>query len=186
MNTLNNFIETLCGEFNNDEQINNEEIQGNIVHPKAKHINGICNDKIENLPDNFEGYFIIEESYYDMGKFKNILPHLFLFTTNENNQIVLTSYELPKDISKEDFRNNNSQLIMNYNDLQISEKFTPMIYTENNGVFSGESISFFTPETKFILKETIEKDTLSVSEVFYKNDKITFGFIDPIVYKKVK
>ena len=75
---------------------------------------------------------------------------------------------------------------MNYNDLQISEKFTPMIYTENNGVFSGESISFFTPETKFILKETIEKDTLSVSEVFYKNDKITFGFIDPIVYKKVK
>ncbi|MDU5102477.1 MAG: hypothetical protein E6240_08605 [Clostridium butyricum] len=61
-----------------------------------------------------------------------------------------------------------------------------MIYTENNGVFTGESISFFTPETKFVLKETVTKNTLSVSEVFYKNDKITIGFINPIVYDKIK
>lgn len=186
MNILSEFINSLCGEFNNDEQIYLENEQGQSVHPKAKHINGICNDKIENLPSDFQGYFIIEESYYDNGKFKNILPHLFLFTLTENNQILLTSYELPSHISKEDFRNDNPQLSMDYHQLQKSKKFSPIIYFEENGVFSGESISNFIPETKFVLKEIVSKDTLSVSEVFYKNDKITFGFIEPIVYKKVK
>ena len=74
---------------------------------------------------------------------------------------------------------------MDYNNLVKSEKFTPMIYNECNGVFTGESISYFTPVTKFELKEKIESSTLYVSEVFYKNDKITFGFIDPIIYKRV-
>ncbi|MDB2156032.1 hypothetical protein [Clostridium butyricum] len=186
MDILSKFTEQLCGEFNNDNQIIQEEKQGKIIHPKAKHINGICNHKINNLPKDFNGYFIIEESYYEQGTFKNILPHLFLFTLNENKNIVLTSYELPSGISKEDFRNDNHDLTMDYNQLQKSEKFTPMIYTENNGVFTGESISFFTPETKFVLKETVTKNTLSVSEVFYKNDKITIGFINPIVYDKIK
>ena len=43
----------------------------------------------------------------------------------------------------------------------------------------------FSPVTKFVLKEKIEKGTLYVSEVFYKNDKKTFGFEDPIIYKKI-
>ena len=186
MSILSKFIENLCGEFNNYDQIDFEEKQGKLVHPRAKHINGICNNKIKNLPLNFDGYFIIEESYYDNGKFKNILPHLFLFTLDKNNNVVLTSYEIPSNISKEDFRNDNSELVLDYNELKKSEKFTPMTYLEIDGVFYGESISFFSPETKFILKETIKEDTLSVSEVFYKNDKVTFGFIDPIVYKKLK
>lgn len=186
MNILSKFIDNLCGEFNNEQQISLEEKQGEAMHPKAKHINGICNDRINNLPLDFQGYFIIEESYYDNGKFKNILPHLFLFDLNENNQITLTSYEIPSDISKEDFRNDNMELSMDYNKLQKSEKFVPMVYTESNGVFTGESISFFTPETKFVLKESVTEDTLAVSEVFYKNDKITFGFVEPIIYRKIK
>ncbi|WGX76853.1 hypothetical protein QJS64_07430 [Paraclostridium bifermentans] len=74
---------------------------------------------------------------------------------------------------------------MNYNDLIVSEKFTPMVYDESDGVFTGESISHFSPVTKFELKERIEDSTLYVSEVFYKNDKITFGFTDPIIYKRI-
>lgn len=185
MNTLDTFIENLCGEFNNDEQIKEQEKQGKITHPKAKHINGICNSKIKNLPLDFNGYFIIEESYYDNGKFKNILPHLFLFTLNENNQILLTSYELPSGVSKEDFRNNNPNLFMDYNSLVKSEKFTPMAYEEENGVFTGESVSHFTPTTTFVLKEKVDGNTLYVSEVFYNGDKITFGFVEPIIYKKI-
>ena len=184
MNVLEVFVENLCGNFNNDEQIRKQEEKGNVTHPKATHINGVCNSKIKNLPKDFNGYFVIEESYYDQGGRQNILPHLFLFTLNEDNKVVLESYELPNNISKEDFRNNNENLIMDYNELVKSEKFNPMIYNEDNGIFTGESTSMFSPVTKFVLKEKIENNTLYVSEVFYKNDNKTFGFEDPIIYKK--
>ena len=185
MNKLDKFINELCGTFNNDRQINDEMRSGEIKHPKAKHINGICNDKIINLPNDFSGYFVIEESYYEQGKFKNILPHLFLFTLNEDDNIVLTSYEIPSNISKEEFRNDNESLTMDYNELKVSSKFTPMVYKENDNSYEGESISNFTPETEFTLKEKIENGKMYVSEVFRKNGKITFGFVEPIVYEKI-
>lgn len=185
MNKLKMFINELCGTFTNEDQIKQELEAGDQVHPRAKHINGICNEKITNLPNNFEGYFVIEESYYEQGNFKNILPHLFLFTLNENNDVVLTSYEIPNNISKEDFRNDNENLTMDYNELKVSSKFNPMVYKENNGVYEGESVSHFTEVTEFTLKEKIESGKMYVSEVFRKNGKITFGFIDPIIYKKI-
>lgn len=184
MNKLDRFINELCGIFNNDRQINDELESGELKHPKAKHINGVCNDKITNLPNDFSGYFVIEESYYEQGKFKNVLPHLFLFTLNKDNNVVLTSYDLPENISKADFRNDNEDLVINYNELKISSKFTTMVYKENNGVYEGESISNFSSETEFTLKERIEDGKMYVSEVFRKNGKITFGFVDPIIYEK--
>ena len=185
MDTLKRFTNNLCGGFNNDKQIQDQEAKGKVTHPKAKHINRIANDKIINLPCDFNGYFIIEESYYEIGNRKNILPHLFLFTLNENNQVVLTSYDLPEGISKEEFKNDNNNLIIDYNKLVKSEKFTPMIYIEVNDGFEGESISDFGRGVKFTLKERTEKGKLYVSEVFEKNGKITFGFVDPIVYDKI-
>lgn len=185
MGILKRFINNLCGDFNNDNQIKIQEAKGKVTHPKAKHINRIANNKIKNLPSDFNGYFIIEESYYEIGNRKNILPHLFLFELNENNQVVLTSYDLPEGISKEEFRNDNNELVIDYNKLVISEKFSPMIYKEVNDGFEGESVSDFGGGVKFTLKERTEKDKLYVSEVFEKNGKITFGFEEPIVYDKI-
>lgn len=185
MERLELFIKNLCGEFNNDEQMSKEKALGKIVHPKARHINAVCNNKIKNIPEDFKGYFVIEESYYDMGNFKNILPHLFLFKLNEEGNVVLESYELPKDISKEDFRNDNADLTMDFNELKLSPKFNPMVYSYKDDSFIGESISHFTPSTTFILKERISDGILEVSEVFKKDGKITFGFEDPIIYKKL-
>lgn len=185
MHILETFVKNLCGEFNNDDQIKRQAESGKITHPKACHINGICNNKIKNLPIDFKGYFVIEESYYEQNNRKNALPHLFLFTLNKDNKVVLESYEIPETISHEDFRNDNQNLQMDYNKLEKSKKFNPMVYDEDNGVFTGESVSIFSPVTKFILKERIEDDVLYVSEVFYKGDKKTFGFEDPIIYKRV-
>ncbi len=186
MKNLKLFLKYLCGEFNNNKQVEAEEKEGKVIHPKAKHINNICNHKIKNLPEDFNGFFVIEESYYEQGNFKNILPHLFLFTENSEGKVVLTSYDLPKNISKEDFRNNNESLFMDYNELKISEKFNPMTYEFINNGFEGKSVSHFTPETTFILNERTEEKTLYVSEIFKKNDKITFGFEEPIIYNKVE
>ncbi|MPQ44733.1 hypothetical protein [Clostridium tarantellae] len=197
MNKLNLFIENLCGIFSNDKQIEFEKKKGKIEHPKAKHINGICNSKIKNLPKNFKGYFIIEESYYEK-KFehkknlkikkdsvKTIEPHLFLFTENEKGKIVLNSYEIPSDIAKQDFRNDNKHLELDYNELNLSKKFTPIIYNETkDGEFVGEGESDFAPGVKFILKEKILKDILIVSEILKKDGHIIFGWEDPIIYIK--
>lgn len=184
MNKLEIFINDLCGVFDNENQINQELESGKQIHPKAKHINGICNNKINNLPDDFDGYFVIEESYYEQGKFKNVLPHLFLFTLNENDDVVLTSYDIPENISKADFRNDNEDLVMDYKELKVSSKFTPMIYKYKDGVYEGSSVSNFSAETEFTLNERIENGKMYVSEVFRKNGKITFGFVDPIIYEK--
>ena len=185
MNKLDIFINELCGVFSNENQIKEELALGEQKHPKAKHVNGICNDKIINLPSDFNGYFVIEESYYEQGNHKNILPHLFLFTLDENKNIVLTSYDIPTDIPKVEFRNDNENLILDYNKLQVSSKFTPMTYKDNNGVYEGRSVSNFTTETEFTLEEKIEENKMYVSEVFRKNGKVTFGFIDPIIYEKM-
>ncbi|MCC3867511.1 hypothetical protein [Terrisporobacter mayombei] len=185
MNKLDVFIKELCGVFSNENQIKEEMKLGQQKHPKAKHINGICNNKIINLPSDFKGYFVIEESYYEQGNHKNTLPHLFLFTLNENNNIVLTSYDIPTDIPKAEFRNDNKNLVMDYKELKISSKFNPMTYTENNGSYGGKSVSKFTEEMEFTLEEKIENNKMYVSEVFRKNGKVTFGFSDPIIYEKI-
>ncbi|MGL5415448.1 MAG: hypothetical protein ACRDAU_07300 [Clostridium sp.] len=185
MKILEEFMEHLCGEFTNEEQIRQEEKEGKVVHPIARHINGICNDKIKNLPKDFKGYFVIEESYYTMGNFKNTLPHLFLFTVNSEDKVVLTSYDIPKEISKEDFRNNNKNIILEYTKLEVSKKFAPMVYEKIENGFKGESISNFTESTRFELRETITNEAMYVSEAFFNNDKMTFGFIQPIIYKIV-
>ena len=61
-----------------------------------------------------------------------------------------------------------------------------MIYKKVNNGFEGHSVSDFGGGVKFTLKERIEEDKLYVSEVFEKNGKITFGFVDPIIYDKIK
>ena len=184
MDILEHFITYLCGRFNNDKQVAKELEQGSIIHPRARHINGICNSKIKNLPEAFKGYFVIEESYYQIGERMQVLPHLFLFDLNEARKVRLTSYELPEGISKEDFRNDNHELVMDYRKLQISEKFNPMIYEYYEDCFRGSSISDFGNGISFTLQEKATPTVLEVSEVFRRNDKITFGFEEPIIYER--
>lgn len=184
MSNLDMFIRNICGTFNNNKQIKEELEKGKQLHPEATHINGICNEKIKNLPENFKGYFVIEESYYKQNNRTNTMPHLFLFTLNENEDVVLTSYELPDNISKEDFTNENKDLSMDYNKLCLSSKFIPITYKEENGIFNAEGTSSFNESTELTVKEKIESNKMYVSEVFRRDGKITFGFVDPIIYEK--
>lgn len=185
MNEFEMFKKVIVGDFNNSNQIEEQKKNGKITHPLAKHINRICNDKIINLPKDFKGIFVIEESYYkfiDTNK-TNILPHLFLFQETENNQVKLISYEIPKSINKKDFSNSNESLKIDFNELEISKKFNPMTYTykENEG-FYGKSISNFGPDTTFLLEETLNQNKFEVTEILKKGDKILVGFDSPIIY----
>lgn len=186
MKNLELFLSYLCGSFNNNAQIDKQEKAGNVTHPKASHTIGIINNNIKNLPDDFNDFFVLLESYYVQNNKEKSSPRLFLFTENEDSKVVLTSYVIPKDIEECELKNNNDNLVIDYNDIKISENFTPLVYDFVNGGYEGISISNFTKDLKFTLQQRLEENTIYESEVFEKNGKITFGFKDPIIYEKIK
>ena len=183
MTKLNDFIKILTGEFNNSEQYENMKKNGEEF-PYAEHINIVCNDKITNLPSNFNGIFMIEESYYKLNEKMHASPHLFLFT-EEPDGIKLTSYEIPTGYNKSTFTYQNLDSV-DFNDLKLSKKFTPAIYIQKNGVWEGGSTSMFSPVLKFTLFERFSKEQLEVTETMEVNGKRTFGYDEPIIYKKVQ
>ena len=69
---LDNFIGMMTGHFDNKEQFNMMQTAGKI-YPYAKHVNTVCNDKINNIPQDFNGKFVVEESYY--GPMVNVAHH---------------------------------------------------------------------------------------------------------------
>ena len=62
MMKLDNFINMMTGHFNNKEQFDNMQREGK-TYPYAEHINTICNEKIMNLPKDFNGKFVVEENF---------------------------------------------------------------------------------------------------------------------------
>ncbi len=111
----------------------------------------ICNGKILNLPKDFNGKFVVEESYYEINGKRNVSPHLFLITEKED-EIVLYSYEIPKGEDKSTF-SYSSMKNVDYTELKKSEKFTPAIYHEKDGIWEGGSTSQFSPVMTFKLWE---------------------------------
>jgi hypothetical protein len=72
---LDKFIGMMTGHFDNKEQFDIMQKAGKI-YPYAEHINTICNDKIKNIPKDFNGKFVVEESYYEtIPLFQQVLPN---------------------------------------------------------------------------------------------------------------
>ena len=185
MNQLQNFIRILSGRFNNAQQLHALQAEGVTDFPYAEHVNTPCNDKITGLPADFTGVFLVEESYYTIGGRTNASPHLFLFTEEADGTVKLTSYDLPDGCSKMDF-NYQTMPQTDYAGLRPSAKFTPAVYRRNNRVWEGGSESMFTPVLKFTLFERFSEDMLEVSESMEMNGKRTFGYDQPILYRRAQ
>ena len=183
MSKIEEFVKLMTGHFDNKEQFEAMKEAGKI-YPYAKHVNTICNDKIKNIPVDFKGIFIVEESYYETNKNKHASPHLFLIT-EEQDGILLSSYEIPNGENKSTFSYDSMQPV-EYSELKKSEKFTPALYHEKDHVWEGGSTSQFTPVMKFKLWERFSEECLEVSESMEINGKRTFGYDDPIIYKRCK
>ena len=178
---LDNFIGMMTGHFDNKEQFDMMQKTGKI-YPYAEHINTICNDKIKNIPVDFSGKFVVEESYYEINGKRHASPHLFLITEIEDG-ISLSSYEIPAGEDKNTF-SYDSMKAVDYSELNESKKFTPALYREKDGVWEGGSTSQFSPVMIFKLWERFSEDSLEVSEIIEVNGRRTFGYDDPIVYKR--
>ena len=55
------FVKLMTGHFDNREQFTEMKSAGKLF-PYARHVNTVCNDKINNIPENFTGIFMVEES----------------------------------------------------------------------------------------------------------------------------
>ena len=53
MMKLDNFIGMMTGHFDNKDQFKKMQAEGK-TYPYAEHVNTICNDKINNLPEDFK------------------------------------------------------------------------------------------------------------------------------------
>jgi len=182
MMEIKKFVELMTGEFDNKEQFMEMKEAGKSF-PYAQHINTVCNDKIKNIPEDFNGIFVVEESYYETDGKRHASPHLFLIT-DSNAGVILSSYEIPAGEDKNTF-SYNSMKNVDYAELKKSEKFTPALYHEKNGIWEGGSISQFSPVMTFKLWEKFSDSCLEVSESMEVNGKRTFGYDEPIIYKRI-
>lgn len=184
MDRLKEFSDILTGQFDNTEQFDNMKQRNVPNFPFARHVNTICNEKIRHLPEDFQGFFMVEESYYTSDGKTHASPHLFLFT-EEPEGIKLTSCELPEGSDKNTFSYETMGEV-EYADIKRSEKFTPAIYTWKDGVWKGGSVSMFSPVLKFTLFERFSPECLEVAESMEVSGKRTFGYDEPILYKRIR
>lgn len=153
---------------------------GRTDFPFAEHVNTVCNEKITDIPPDFGGIFMVEESYYTSNGHTHSSPHLFCFTEHDG-VVTLSSYDIPG--KTKDFSWKTMEPV-SFNDLQKSQKFTPAEYRLQDGIWEGGSVSMFSPVLKFSLFERFSPEQLEVSESMEMNGKKTFGFDQPIIYKR--
>ena len=93
---LDDFIGMMTGHFDNKEQFDKMQAEGK-TYPYAEHVNTICNDKIKNLPEDFNGKFVVEESYYETNGKRHASPHLFLIMETENRELFFLLMKFQKE-----------------------------------------------------------------------------------------
>lgn len=183
MNNVNLISEMLEGNFSNKEQYEQLSTSEQATFPYATHKNHIMNSKITNLPPDFEGVYLFEESYYVINGKEKFKADIFLFELNETNEVILSATTVPKEYLNKKYED---VIAIDYNELVISDKFTPLVYEKKDDEFSGKSTSQFTKKTQFILAQQISAESLIIKEEMYNGEKRVFGFDWPIVYKRIE
>jgi hypothetical protein len=181
------FKVVLCGVFDNKNQVETEQKAGKQIHPYAKHVTALFNEKIKNKPTDLKGYFILEESYYTYeGKPMDIKPYLFYIEEVAADKIQLSSYTLPADIPKADMRNDNPNFNLDFTKISVSKTFKPAVYTFKNGHFTVNHPTDLPNNMRFTLIETLSKDRLEVMELLEKEGKRLTPYDTPIIYDRIK
>lgn len=177
----------ITGDFDNRQQVDAERAAGKQVHPLARHVNRIADHRILNAPQR-PGFWLIEESYYDMpdGSHK-INHHLFFFEAVDARTVRLYAYQLPNHLPMEQLTNDNPKLSIDYSDLRISPRFQPAEYT-----FDGkDTFTIYAPNdwgngVRFTLIEKFTPGRLEVMELLEKDGQRLTPYDTPIVYLRTQ
>ena len=76
MMKLDNFVGMMTGHFDNKDQFKKMQAEGK-TYPYAVHVNTVCNDKINNLPEDFKGKFVVKRVIM---KLMGNVMHLHIFS----------------------------------------------------------------------------------------------------------
>jgi hypothetical protein len=175
----------ITGDFDNQRQVDAELKEGKQIHPYAKHVNRVADSKIDNLPAQLNGFFLLEESYYKYAEGDTIIkPYLFFFEALPEGQVKLYSMQLPQDVPPKDIRNDNHALRFNYQTLRPSPSFKPAVYTQTERGFYIKAPNEF-PGGSFTLEETIGKDRLEVMELLIRDGKQVTPYDTPLIYERI-
>ena len=186
MNDLDLYLSYLTGYFSNLDQVKAEKRKGKQFHPEAKHITGLANAKIDNLPKDFKGQYVIEESYYTViGKEQIVKNHLFLFSLTDEGKVNLR-VQTPDNIDNKLLTNDNSTLRFDFNKLSDITRFKSADYQKTERGFYMKNPNDLGKGMKFTLEETIGDGFLDVMELLEKDGKRITTYTTPILYKKVK
>jgi hypothetical protein len=186
MSAIDAFRMAISGDFDNAAQVEAERKAGQQVHPFARHINRIGDPKIQGAPAR-DGFWIIEESYYDYpNKPQSINHHLFFFEAAGQDKVRLYAYELPVDLPMAKLTNDNPDLQIDYAKIKVSPKFKPAEYQFADGKFSLNAPNDLGNGMKFTLIETITENRLEVMELLEKDGKRLTAYDTPIVYERIK
>lgn len=185
---LKQFAKVLCGTLDNQAQVDAEIVKGKQIHPYAKHVTDICDEKIINRPPGHEGMYILEESYYIYpGKTEmELKPLLFYMRSDGKSKALLQSVQIPLHISKEEATNANENLILNWNDLEF-RNFGVAEYTmQQDGSFKVDHEADMGGGITFRLIETLTEEGLEVMELVHRDGVKITPYDTPIEYKHVK
>jgi hypothetical protein len=190
MRPIDIFRQVITGDFDNSRQVAAEVAAGKQIHPLAKHVNRVADDKIEGLAQTnvSNGFWIIEESYYTYpAKPTEIKPYLFHFTQGKGNTVLLKVYQFPPRFKKEELNNSNPQLKMQLTELVPSPTFAGAVYTYDpqQDHFTTNTPNDLGNGMKFTLIETLNKKQLIVLELLEKDGKRLTPYDTPIVYDRL-
>jgi hypothetical protein len=183
------FQKVITGDFDNSKQVAEEIANGKQIHPLAKHVNRVIDNRIEGLPNPRvkSDFWILEESYYEYpGKSIEVKPYLFNFRQALDNTVLLTVYQLPNNIDKKEIRNDNPNLKFNFQELKPSPTFkgATYIYDKERKVFTTNSVNNLGNGMQFTLTETLSLYKLIVMELLEKDGKRITPYDTPIVYDR--
>ncbi len=153
MSKLTDFIKLMTGHFDNKEQFDKMQQKEKHIHMQNTSIQHVTIKS--KISENFNGTFVVEESYYETDGKSHASPHLFLISEN-NEGIVLSSYDIPNGEDKNTF-SYDSMKAVDYSELNESKKFTPALYREKDGVWEGGSTSQFSPVMIFKLWKDFQR-----------------------------
>jgi predicted amidohydrolase len=180
MNDLDLYLNYLTGTFSNTEQVENEKAKGTQIHPSAKHVTGLANHKIDNLPEKFNGQYVIEESYYTIpGKNMQVKHHLFLFSLTKDGKVNLR-VQTPESLDNKLLTNDNNNLRFDFNQLKDVSRFKSTDYAKTDKGFYMKSPNDLGNGMKFTLEETIGDGFLEVMELLEKDGKSLTSYNTPM------
>lgn len=180
------FRDCITGRVDNRQQVEEELKAGKQVHPLARHVNGVIDDKVSNLPVGRNGFFVLEESYYDYpGRPTEIKPFLFYFEAAGKHEVKLTVYQAPPGLDKEKLKNDNAELRLDFLQLKPSPSFKGAVYLlKADGCFYTHAPNDLGNGMKFTLIEKICRNEWEVMELLEKNGARLTPYETPIIYRK--